>query len=39
MAPLWESFVIENLVEAAGERRSPYFYRTEDGAEIDLLWN
>jgi predicted AAA+ superfamily ATPase len=34
----WEAFVIENLIEAAGDRRTPYFYRTEDGAEIDLLF-
>jgi predicted AAA+ superfamily ATPase len=34
----WEAFAIENLIEAAGERRTPYFYRTEDGAEIDLLF-
>jgi len=34
----WEGFVIENLIQAAGETRTPYFYRTEDGAEIDLLF-
>jgi len=34
----WEGFVIENLITAAGERRTPYYYRTEDGAEIDLLF-
>jgi predicted AAA+ superfamily ATPase len=34
----WEGFVIENLVAAAGDRRTPYFYRTGDGAEIDLLF-
>jgi predicted AAA+ superfamily ATPase len=34
----WEGFVIENLIVAAGERRTPYYYRTEDGAEIDLLF-
>lgn len=33
----WEGFVIENLIAAAGERWTPYFFRTEDGAEIDLL--
>ncbi len=36
--PSWEGFVIDNLVAAAGERRTPYYYRTEDGAEIDLLF-
>ena len=34
----WEGFVIDNLIAAAGERRTPYYYRTEDGAEVDLLF-
>jgi predicted AAA+ superfamily ATPase len=34
----WEGFVIDNLLAAAGESRVPYFFRTEDGAEIDLLF-
>jgi predicted AAA+ superfamily ATPase len=34
----WEAFVIENLIAVAGDRRTPYFYRTEDGAEVDLLF-
>lgn len=34
----WEGFVVESLIAAAGERRTPYFYRTEDGAEIDLVF-
>jgi uncharacterized protein len=34
----WEGFVTENLITAASARRTPYFYRTEDGAEIDLLF-
>lgn len=34
----WEGFVIENLIAAAGESRTPYFFRTEDGAEIDLVF-
>lgn len=34
----WEGFVIENLTAVAGDRRRPYYYRTEDGAEIDLLF-
>ena len=34
----WEGFVIENLIAAAGDRRTPYFYRTEDGGEVDLLF-
>ena len=33
----WEGFVIENIIEAAGAGRTPYFYRTEDGAEVDLV--
>jgi predicted AAA+ superfamily ATPase len=36
--PSWEGFVIENLIAAAGDRRAPFFYRTEDGAEADLLF-
>lgn len=36
--PSWEGFVIENLIAAAGDRRTPYFYRTADGAEVDLLF-
>ena len=34
----WEGFAIDNLLAVAGERRTPYYYRTEDGAEIDLLF-
>ena len=36
--PSWEGFAIENLIAVAGERRVPYFYRTEDGSEIDLVF-
>jgi uncharacterized protein len=36
--PSWEGFVIENLIATAGEARIPFFYRTEDGAEVDLLF-
>jgi uncharacterized protein len=36
--PSWESFVIENLINVAGAERTPYFYRTEDGSEVDLLF-
>jgi predicted AAA+ superfamily ATPase len=36
--PSWEGFVIDNLITAAGDRRTPYFYRTEDGSEVDLLF-
>jgi predicted AAA+ superfamily ATPase len=34
----WEGFVIESLISAAGNGRTPYFYRTEDGAEVDLVF-
>jgi predicted AAA+ superfamily ATPase len=36
--PSWEGFAIENLIAAAGDGRTPFFYRTEDGAEVDLLF-
>lgn len=35
--PSWEGFVIDNLIAAAGDRRTPYYYRTEEGAQVDLL--
>ena len=38
VGPSWEGFVIENLIAAAGAQRVPYFFRTEDGAEIDLVF-
>jgi hypothetical protein len=34
----WEGFVIDNLVAVAGDRRRAYYYRTADGAEVDLLF-
>jgi hypothetical protein len=36
--PSWEGLVVENLIAAAGQTRTPSYYRTEDGAEIDLLF-
>ncbi|MEQ1693920.1 MAG: ATP-binding protein [Gemmatimonas sp.] len=36
--PSWEGFVIEQLIAAAGPSRIPLFFRTEKGAEIDLLF-
>jgi hypothetical protein len=30
--------MIRRRLQAAGPNRTPYFYRTEDGAEIDLLF-
>lgn len=35
--PSWEGFALENLVSAAGPLRAPCFYRTQNGAEIDLV--
>ncbi len=35
--PSYEGFVIENIIACAAPRYKPYFYRTHDGAEIDLL--
>jgi hypothetical protein len=35
--PSWESFVIENLIAAAPAGSRAWFYRTAEGAEIDLL--
>lgn len=35
--PSYETLAIETLVNAAGTRSTPYFYRTADGAEIDLI--
>lgn len=34
----FEGMAIENLIAAAGVRRTPSFYRSQDGAEIDLLF-
>ena len=36
--PSWEGFVIENLLNIAGDQRTPYYYRTEDGSEVDLVF-
>lgn len=33
----WEGFVIEQLVAAAGPHRTPLYFRTEKGAEADLV--
>lgn len=35
--PSFEGLVLENLIGAAGGRHQAYFYRTQDGAEIDLV--
>ena len=34
----YEGFVLETLITQAGPSLKPYFYRTHDGAEIDLLF-
>lgn len=36
--PSWEGFAVENLIQSAGPDRTPYYFRTEDGAEIDLVF-
>ncbi len=33
----WEGMVIENIIGAVGDRYDAYFYRTVNGAEIDLI--
>ena len=33
----YEGMVIESLINIAAPRYTPYFYRTQDGAEIDLV--
>ncbi|TFF40622.1 ATP-binding protein [Mucilaginibacter psychrotolerans] len=33
----WEGFVIENILSVAPSEVIPYFYRTSNGAEIDLI--
>lgn len=33
----WEGFAIEQIANAVADRATPMFYRTADGAEIDLL--
>ena len=35
--PSWEEIVIESLISSAGPQAIPSFFRTEDGAEIDLV--
>lgn len=34
----WEGFVIEQLIAAAGPSRMPLYFRTEKGAEADLVF-
>lgn len=33
----WEGYAIEEIIRAAGEFARPYFYRSADGAELDLV--
>ena len=33
----WEGFVIESVINAVAPNLKPYFFRTQDGAEIDLV--
>lgn len=34
----WEGYVIEQIISEAAEGGQFYFYRTSNGAEVDLLW-
>lgn len=34
----WEGYVIEQIIQEAGEFSEFYFYRTQNGAEADLVW-
>ena len=38
VGPSWEGFVVEALINAAGPDTPAYFYRTADGAEVDLVF-
>lgn len=38
VGPSWEGFVLEALIGAAGRSAQPTFYRTADGAELDLVF-
>jgi len=33
----WEGFVLENILSVANGSALPYYYRTAEGAEIDLI--
>ena len=33
----WEGFVIEQIINCAGDKFTPWFYRTQQGTECDLL--
>ena len=33
----WEGMVVENIIGAVGDRYDAHFYRTANGAEIDLI--
>jgi predicted AAA+ superfamily ATPase len=37
MGGTWEGFVIENIMSVVRDRAMPYFYRTANGAELDLV--
>ena len=37
VGPSYESLVVETVINVAGPRFHPYFYRTSAGAEIDLI--
>lgn len=33
----WESYVVEQVIQISGDDYEPYFYRTHEGAECDLV--
>lgn len=38
MGASWEGYVIEQVIQEAGEFSEFFFYRTQNGAEADLVW-
>jgi uncharacterized protein len=38
VGPSWEGFILEALIGAAGKNAQPTYYRTADGAELDLVF-
>jgi len=38
MGASWEGYVIEQIIQEAGEFSEFFFYRTQNGAEADLVW-
>jgi uncharacterized protein len=38
VGPSWEGFAIETIIASTGLSTQPFFYRTADGAELDLVF-